>query len=671
MENSLNRKSIFRILIIRIFLLLVLFNIIVSYYIIRDEIRTEKRYNEEKSRDLISEVKSILNFMGSNIENLEIYYHNQQNIMVKEFEEILTELNVNNIPVNKIIHELNYDTSLHQIRIIKDGIIINSNNNNEIGSNIFAELNASDSTYFKDKIMKGSVFKSKFVYQKENRRFGVIAFYPVNKNFYVIGISTGSPEFDKMIELFKLRLQEIKKSNPSILAMNFWFQIEDKRIPMLADSLNMVILANIKGPVATQDSVFMKLKWKGRYLGIDHIYEKSRHKIYNFKGMSISIITDYTDQSQPIKKIVRNRLILMFFYLLLFFLLVHFATKNLKLTLADLLKRTSEIGSGELHKRVKVVGNNEFTTLAEQFNKMVENVESAHNELKNKNKEISAQRDENSTQRDEIELLMNLVIEHNNIIEIQKTNILDSIKYAQKIQEAVLPDKEYILQILPQSFIYYKPRNIVSGDFYWINEIDMDLVIVAADCTGHGVPGAIMSMLGASLLNEIILGEKIIQPNLILKELRDKIKYLLKQTGKEDEAKDGMDISICTINRLKMEMQYAGAMNPLILIRHNKVIEYEGDYMPVGVSIGETVNFTNHELTIEENDTYYMFSDGYADQFGGQKNRKFMLQNFLNLLLEISTQPMSKQLEILNNSFLEWKKDTKQIDDVLVIGFKV
>ncbi|MCF6184899.1 MAG: SpoIIE family protein phosphatase, partial [Bacteroidales bacterium] len=207
-------------------------------------------------------------------------------------------------------------------------------------------------------------------------------------------------------------------------------------------------------------------------------------------------------------------------------------------------------------------------------------------------------------------------------IEKQQKNIMDSIHYAGRIQEAVLPPDEFLNRILGEHFVLFRPRDIVSGDFYWATQRGDKTVIVAADCTGHGVPGAFMSMLGISFLNEIVNKEEILQANIILNRLRENVKKSLRQTGKENEAKDGMDIALCIIDKKEMKIQYAGAYNPLLIIRNEEISRIKADRMPIGIYLREKESFTNNIIDIHKGDLLYIFSDGYVDQFGGETDSK-------------------------------------------------
>mgnify|MGYP001279912091 FL=1 len=253
----------------------------------------------------------------------------------------------------------------------------------------------------------------------------------------------------------------------------------------------------------------------------------------------------------------------------------------------------------------------------------------------------------------------------------QKKQITDSIEYASRIQRAILPPVEYIKTVVPEHFILYKPRDIVSGDFYWITHKEDKIIVAAVDCTGHGVPGAFMSMLGFAFLNEIVNKEKELKANQILNQLRTYVKDSLHQTGKENEAKDGMDIALCIIDPVKLNIQFAGAYNPLYLIRKNKLETIRADRMPIGIHIVEKESFTNHVVEVNKGDIIYIFTDGYIDQFGGAKSQKFKMAPFQDLLVTIKDKPMEDQKKLLDERFESWKGTNSQIDDVLVMGIKI
>lgn len=269
------------------------------------------------------------------------------------------------------------------------------------------------------------------------------------------------------------------------------------------------------------------------------------------------------------------------------------------------------------------------------------------------------------------------LVESNRMLHVQKEiieekgqSIIESIQYAQTIQEAILPGKRQIGNSFEDSFVLFLPKDIVSGDFYWHHKTGETTIIAAVDCTGHGVPGAFMSMIGNTLMNKIIIDRGITSPAEILNQLRKGVIGALMQG--ETMSKDSMDIALCTIHHDKNIVEFAGANNPLILLRGGAFHITKGDKMPIGSHYKmEKIPFKNHEIPFESGDQIYLCSDGFNDQFGGKNDKKFSVRQFKALLLQLENYSMSKQYGTLLKAFDEWKGNQDQIDDVLVLGMKL
>lgn len=281
--------------------------------------------------------------------------------------------------------------------------------------------------------------------------------------------------------------------------------------------------------------------------------------------------------------------------------------------------------------------------------------------LEEKNRLISAQKDEIEKQRD-------IAAAQRDQIAYQKKHITDSIMYAKRIQAALIPSLELFSDKL-EHFVLYKPLAIVSGDFYWVSSKGNKQIIIAADCTGHGVPGAFMSMLGVTLLNEIVNEKNTLMPDEILNRLRDEVIKSLKQVYDEESVKDGMDAAVCTIDFSTNTLYYAGANNPLYIVRGNELMHFRADKMPVAIHY-KMQPFTLNKIDLVKGDALYIFSDGYADQFGGPAQKKFMTAKLKETLIGIASKHMLEQGEILNTIFEEWKGDNPQVDDVTLIGVR-
>ena len=263
------------------------------------------------------------------------------------------------------------------------------------------------------------------------------------------------------------------------------------------------------------------------------------------------------------------------------------------------------------------------------------------------------------------------LVEANTEINIKNKQIIDSIQYAKRIQDATLPALEQIEKTFSDLFIFYQPKDIVSGDFYWFTSIDGLSVVVTADCTGHGVPAALMSMIGNDILNEIVYDRNITTPALALNKFDIRIKRALKQKGVEEETSDGIDMAMCAIHLDKNLLQFAGAYRPLYLIRNGNLLEYKANRFSIGGFTKKEKIFKNYDINFYSGDTIYTFSDGFEDQFGGPKGKKFMKKRFREAIIDMQHLNMKEQNKHLRNIFHNWKGDLEQVDDILVIGIRL
>jgi ligand-binding sensor domain-containing protein/serine phosphatase RsbU (regulator of sigma subunit) len=296
--------------------------------------------------------------------------------------------------------------------------------------------------------------------------------------------------------------------------------------------------------------------------------------------------------------------------------------------------------------------------LEEEVHRRTEEIRSKNEELETQKEEIASQRDHAEEQRDQIEA--------------QNEEIQASIRYAHRIQSAALPPKNQLNSILKDYFILNKPRDIVSGDFFWVAQNSTHIFFSVGDCTGHGVPGSFMSMLGLSALNDIVKSLQTCKASVVLNLLRDKIRESLHQGGEsETVANDGMDISLCILDLNTKKLQFAAAHNPLYIIRNGELQVIPGDKMEIGSYLLEKLEFTNHEFQCEKGDQLYLFSDGFPDQFGGPKGKKYKYLRFREFILSIHSETMNQQKNLLNEEIENWKGRFAQVDDIMVMGVRI
>jgi len=290
--------------------------------------------------------------------------------------------------------------------------------------------------------------------------------------------------------------------------------------------------------------------------------------------------------------------------------------------------------------------------------------------LRLQNEEIKQQREEIITQAEGLKAINKEVVLKNELIEEKNINITDSILYAKKIQSAVLPFKKRIDKGLPENFILYRPKDLVSGDFYWYGHFDDKIVVAVADCTGHGIPGAFMSFIGHDMLNYICNIKRELSPDLILNEMRANVIKLLRQ--KESTNRDGMDISICVIDKTKKEMQFAGANQSMLYISDNKMHQLKGDRATIGLDeCRHFSEFNKHIVQLEADTVFYLFTDGYMDQFGGEQDRKFMFAPFKALIFKNHLKQLTTQKQLLEDALDKWQGHQDQVDDILIFGFRI
>ncbi len=486
--------------------------------------------------------------------------------------------------------------------------------------------------------------------------------------------------------------EEIKKQEGRIKKQREEIAIQQGKINEQKKELNVLVLNVKKQQAILQEKVeLLEKQQKEIEIKQKEIVESNNVLTKQKDEIALQedkILKQKCTLNKQLEKIEAQQLIMYLFIVIIIIIagLGYFIYRSYK------IKKRANILLQEKNQMI-MERNEEIMQQKEEIITQRDEIEEQRDVLIVRNEEILQQKEEIIAQRDEIEKQKDVAIEQRDEIMEQKREIMDSIVYAQRIQSAILPPREYIGENLRKYFILNKPRDVVSGDYYWITEKDNKIIVAAADCTGHGVPGAFMSMLGVALLNQIVAGNKGLKANEILNRLRENVINSLRQTGKEGEAKDGMDIALCVIDTKSRVIQFSGANNPLYLVRYitdevkgmvekdelprhiscnetHELVEHKGDKMPIGIYMLDKP-FSNNVLELEKDDTIYIFSDGYADQFGGSKGKKFKYRPFKNMLLEMQNKRMDEQEKFLDKTIVDWMKDYEQIDDILVIGVRM
>jgi serine phosphatase RsbU (regulator of sigma subunit) len=678
------KRSVFTILLLRIIILVIFFNIVIAILAIYEATNIQKRKIEIVHKNNQNEIAGLADSWNTILKLMDEIFHISLDYALLKIIDIHTEQDLGNVDLYKQMEISGLDTSYVDFYVIKDSIIVNTTCPSHMGidvdsieiipENLLSKINEG-----------GRCVTESWTLDFRTKRFKSRGYVATNDTNYIVIAECYSKLADELMAMFVNRVKRITNENENILAVNYYFGDPYRHFGLINDTINykwhdsLIFQAftdktNIKRQISVDNKTAMA----------DYIFTDAGNQQW-FSGNSVlSVITEITDPEITLYDIVKAQIIILLSFLILIFIIFMVTTRKPRKTIKDLRLKATLIANGKRHERAIITGKNEFSAFAEQFNSMVEQLHSSQNELRQKNevieknyKTLHEKNEEITIQRDEIETQRDIVTKQKDKILEQQRSITESIQYARQIQTAILPPDEVIKYLLPKHFILYRPRDIVSGDFYWLTHKHGEIIIVVADCTGHGVPGAFMSMLGCALLKDVITSTEIPKANQILNDLREKVILSLRQTGREGEAKDGMDISLCIINTEKMSLQYAGANIPLYYVRQGRLKEIKADKMPIGISSKAGNLFTNHVIKIYKNDSIYLFTDGYVDQFGGESGKKFLSKQFKELILEIQNNIMIDQKEILNQKLNEWMGLTgpyerhEQVDDITIMGIKI
>ncbi len=617
---------------------------------------------DERNRMLSNEVVKILRFQDISFNLIDGEFN-------RRFREISSQLvnkyfaNTNGIEhmdLRQIANKLGMDPVSEDIYVIStNGIVVNTTFKKDVNLDLFG-LGEKMKIFLQDIFIRGDFVADLFAIEHTTHRPKKYTYQATADRKYIIELGAYSQQVEDIIQEIENVKAEIKDETPGIIDVEL-FLMADEPFSMNRDLKDFPNQKETLLRAFQEKDTINYLERAGkRWYHYQYIYmERSKSKDQPmsglYKGSVIRIISDRTEQQLLFRREAILFIAVFFVTMLVLTYLIYRKTKVITLPIKNLVENVNRITDGNLRERAEVVGNNEVTRLTEKFNMMISQLESYTYELEEKVKERTIKIEK---QKEEIEE--------------QKKHIMDSIYYARRIQNAILPTFSYIEAHLKNYFILYLPKDIVSGDFYWVHETDGLFMIAAVDCTGHGVPGAFMSIVGFNQLNHAVTVKKARSAGGILDELNRGVITTLNENMGENSIKDGMDMALCVLDLKLKKSEFAGANNPLVLIRDNKINRYKGDRFPIGAFEGdEPQSFRNNEIDLKDGDCLYLFSDGYADQFGGLDSKKFMYRRFEDLLLEIHSLPIGEQKEALYKTYLKWKGSNDQVDDILVIGIKI
>ncbi|HAM09579.1 MAG: hypothetical protein A2X05_06825 [Bacteroidetes bacterium GWE2_41_25] len=616
----------------------------------------------EKNRLLANEVTKILKFQDIAVNLIDVQLNNRlkglSSILVNEY--FTNTAGIERADLTAIAKKIGMDSMTEAIYVISsDGIIINTTFTKDLGFNLF-NLGENMKKYLQDIQKSGEFFGERFAIEDVTKRPKKYTYQPTRDKRYIIELGAYSKQVDNIVQEIEKTKNELKNETEGIVDLEL-FLMADYPFSMNKNVLKVNnqddILLNA---FQEKDTIELMQQEGDKWYHYNYIYMErvAADEVVGasfYQGSVIRIISDRTAQMALFRVEATRFLFIFLVTMLVLTAVIYRKTKVITRPIIKLVENVDRITNGDLHERAEVAGNNEITRLSEKFNMMIAQLESYTYELEEKVKERTLKIEK---QKEEIEE--------------QKKHIMDSIYYARRIQNAILPSYLHIDSYLKDYFILYLPKDIVSGDFYWMHCSDGQCMIAAVDCTGHGVPGAFMSIVGFNQLNYAVSVKQAKTAGSILDELNAGVIATLNENVTDSSIKDGMDMALCVFDFAAKKVEFAGANNPMILIRNGETLTYKGDRFPIGVYEGTVVKpFTNNEIDIIDGDCIYLFSDGYPDQFGGPDNKKFMFRRFQELMLEVHTLPMAQQKEILLQRLNDWKGENEQVDDILVIGIRV
>ncbi|MEQ8323411.1 MAG: SpoIIE family protein phosphatase [Vicingaceae bacterium] len=646
------KTTVFKQLISNIIFPLIIALILLAYFNYTRNRDLLLSAHQEKNERIQNEIRNILAFQDLSLEpverDMDKYLTTMSDILVNEFFRETDSIEF--ISLEDIRRKLGMKQDIYIIN--RQGIIVNTTFVRDLNFNLFS-IDEKHKEFLLSIFENGQFISEKLSLERSTRRLKKYTYQPTKDGKYIIEIGSYSSEANRIVDLYRSHLEKLSNLAPSIVSVDLFLGGEDPASFIRDAQIDPEYMDLYHEAFSEQTRINFKLEGAGKRIWCEFIY-MDRENTDLYEGSIIRIITDRSGEEKLIFQELQQLMLIFGLALLILSVLVYKRAQAITSPIQHLAESAKQIERGDIDVRAQVEGRNEITSLAEHFNSMMERLANYYNELEQKVAERTAE-----------------VVAQKEEIERQKISLTDSIVYAKRIQNAMLPSSHQMEQALDDHFVIFWPKDIVSGDFYWLSQKGDKVFVTAVDCTGHGVPGAFMSMIGSSLLNKIVNENGIHQPAEVLNNMREGVFKSLNKEGQEESTNDGMDMSFVSLDMKNMELEFAGANNPLYIIRNGEMIIFKGDKQPVGAFIKEFKPFTNNTVTLEKGDMVYVFSDGFQDQFGGENKTKFMVGKFKKFLIEIGHLSTAEQKERITKAYQDWKGNLSQVDDIVIIGIRI
>ncbi len=662
----MNKKtSIFKQLIFNVVTPVVAALILLAYLNYLNTKRLILNARTEQNLIISDEIKKIVQFQDLALDILEKRLDERMKTFSFQLvnDYFIETDNIESIDLNKVRQDIGMNPSMEDIYVINsNGVVVNTTFKQDLQLHFFS-FGESHKNFLLN-ILHGHEFVSdRFAIENNTKRLKKYSYQPTRDGNYIVEIGIYSKRADEIIGFIKNHLNNISNVNESIISVelfigeDFPFSLNKHAIPKEEH------IPYIKEVIQTKTTKIINEDELDNKLQFQYIYmDRTNTELY--QGAVIRIITNLKSQSRFLHGELFKLVLLFLITIIIVIFLIYKRSQVITNPVQKLVGFVNKITDGSYNERAEITGNNEITSLAEHFNIMLEKLEVRNAEIQSQSKKLIAL-NKNLNNANEV------LDRNKKLIEKKNSDLMDSINYALRIQKSLLPPPGSLNDLFADSFIYYRPRNVVSGDFYWFKKVGNNIILSVADCTGHGVPGAFMSMIGMTLLHHIVELEKILDPAKILHRLNVELSGMLHSTETEAAFYDGMDIAVCNIDLKSNKLHFSGAQRPVFIIRDTDTKNLKGDLHPIGeYNTSVKKSFSTQEIELKENDLVYLFSDGYSSQFGDINNKKFMVRRLQKLLIDNRTKNMEEQQEVLINTFEKWKGNKEQVDDILVLGVK-
>ncbi len=642
--NSIQTQLLVNLLLPALFVLLVVFVIFYRFNIEQLELKTKTNRS-----NILEETKNLIAFYDHSIrqhENDLIGKMRLQSFAIQK--RLAREENLKKVDLFLLSKEQGIDTNKEHIYLINQNTkIINTTFEKDFGMK-FSDFGKTYISEFARLRAEKKFHEDRFGLESRTGKIKKYSFLPTLDGKYLIELGYYSSQADGYRALLLKQINSLSDRFPGINSSYLYLSVKGVRYSKLKGEKQVKAyfkcLNSRKNQEVITDNPKTRQIEKVEYLFLPVL----KSNIY--VGYILQLETDNSEEQKLLSNLFYRFLIIGLVSLFLLFTLIIWRTKKIAKPIQLFSQQTQDISVQNLNQQITVNGSKEINELKESFNAMIQKLKLSYESLEEK---VIARTKELNTQKQ--------LVEHKN------QEITESIQYAKFIQDALLPSEKLVKNGFPNSFIYFQPKDIIAGDFYWYVETTDWNYIAVADCTGHGVPGAMVSILCISSLNEAMAKLNCCEPSELLNLTRQLV--VEKLTKEHYSLKDGMDISILRMNKENKTIQWAGANNPMWIFNGKEIQQFQADKQPVGQFDGFK-SFTTHTYFPKENDLFVLFSDGYADQFGGPKDKKFKYSSLRELISEIAHLPMNEIENQLHQRFSEWKGENEQTDDVCVVGFK-